>query len=568
IISGQTITFYATSYDECGYELGDVTGDTNWSIEEGAGGEWDNNNVYISEVTGTWNVTANYTYDGEELRAETTLTVVPGEHTLTIVIEGEGSTEPEEGTHTYEPGEEVVVSAVPDDQWYFVEWTGDYESTDDEITIIMDEDKNLTAHFEEEVNMTELTVHMQGNGTVEVDGEPVDDGWTGEAEEGTEMNLTAAPQEGWYFDGWTGDHESGDYDITVTMDSDKILTAHFEKVEEDECVLTINRDGEGTTQPEPGDHIYEEGEEVTVNAIPEEGWVFDGWTGNISGVDEKEETLNITMDSDKEITAHFEEAVGEALFELEILTYDEEVEIGEEISMIFSVENTGSVEDTQEILFRVSGVNMDVVEVTLGPGEHYTDNFSMNVTEARFGDGGEFEFEVIGEDQTESVSVAVVQASEAAEEGGFFATYWWLLLIVLVVAGVLVLILLVGGKDRSEKDHEEQSSQQSRVELDRKEQSYELDEEVDEGSQSQVPGKTMSPDESVSVHESSGSVSTAFREMGKADKEGAFEYLTKEKGLQMDYGEFEEEVDRLVRKEKLVREVQKDGADLYEWVGE
>jgi len=71
-------------------------------------------------------------------------------HELTIDIEGEGNTEPEEGTHTYEHGEEVNIEAI-EDGLGFVHWTGDVPGGEDEeenITITMDGDKRVTAHFQ------------------------------------------------------------------------------------------------------------------------------------------------------------------------------------------------------------------------------------------------------------------------------------------------------------------------------------------------------------------------------------------------------------------------------------
>ena len=50
------------------------------------------------------------------------------EHSLTIDIEGEGSTEPAEGTHKYKEGEKVTIKAVPDESWKFSHWERDVES--------------------------------------------------------------------------------------------------------------------------------------------------------------------------------------------------------------------------------------------------------------------------------------------------------------------------------------------------------------------------------------------------------------------------------------------------------
>ncbi|MFP4000885.1 MAG: InlB B-repeat-containing protein [Thermoplasmata archaeon] len=71
--AGTTITYTATAYDAYENEIGDVSGDTTWSIEDGAGGSW-TGSEYTSEVSGDWTVTGGY--DG--LTDTALLTVEPG----------------------------------------------------------------------------------------------------------------------------------------------------------------------------------------------------------------------------------------------------------------------------------------------------------------------------------------------------------------------------------------------------------------------------------------------------------------------------------------------------------
>ncbi len=61
VSTGESVTYTATAYDQHGNVLGDVTEETTWSIDPGAGGRWQEN-VYTSEYPGTWTVTG--TYDG------------------------------------------------------------------------------------------------------------------------------------------------------------------------------------------------------------------------------------------------------------------------------------------------------------------------------------------------------------------------------------------------------------------------------------------------------------------------------------------------------------------------
>ena len=50
-------------------------------------------------------------------------------------------------------------------------------------------------------------------------------------EEGTVIDITAIPDSGWQFDIWTGDVDDvGSANTTVTMDSDKTVSADFSQV--------------------------------------------------------------------------------------------------------------------------------------------------------------------------------------------------------------------------------------------------------------------------------------------------------------------------------------------------
>lgn len=241
---------------------------------------------------------------------------------LNISVEGEGSTEPEEGTHTYYESEQVDVRADAAENWTFVGWTGDVESQEENITVVMDTNKTVIAHFEREEY--ELTIETEGNGTT--DPEP----GTHTYSEGEKVDVGAFSDGGWYFDGWTGDHEGLEKDITVVMDREKTLTAHFNQLEEDERVLSIYIEGEGTTEPGQGVHVYEEGTELEVEASPQEGWTFVKWEGDVLEDQEGEEKITVVMDEDKTLTAHFEE--GEpAVYELNVETTEggEAVEPGE-----------------------------------------------------------------------------------------------------------------------------------------------------------------------------------------------------------------------------------------------
>jgi beta-lactamase superfamily II metal-dependent hydrolase len=66
--------------------------------------------------------------------------------------------------------------------------------------------------------------------------------------------------------------------------------------------LTINVNGQGTTNPSLGTHTYDDGTQVTITTSPAFGWKFDHWSGDTSGTSP---TIVITMDSNKKVTAYF-----------------------------------------------------------------------------------------------------------------------------------------------------------------------------------------------------------------------------------------------------------------------
>jgi hypothetical protein len=69
--------------------------------------------------------------------------------------------------------------------------------------------------------------------------------------------------------------------------------------------LTIGSLSGGTTSPLPGDHLYDSGTDVEVNALPDSGYRFSHWTGDVPVGHDTDNPITITMDADKSITANF-----------------------------------------------------------------------------------------------------------------------------------------------------------------------------------------------------------------------------------------------------------------------
>ena len=67
--------------------------------------------------------------------------------------------------------------------------------------------------------------------------------------------------------------------------------------------LTLQVNGNGTTTPGVGDHTYLQGEVVNLSAVPERGWYFTKWTGEVA--DPKSATTMVTIDGNKIVAANF-----------------------------------------------------------------------------------------------------------------------------------------------------------------------------------------------------------------------------------------------------------------------
>jgi len=334
----------------------------------------------------------------------------------------------------YDEGTEVTLTAEPDEGWEFVEWTGDIEEIEDpesaETTIEMLDDYEITAEFA--IETYELTISSTEGGEVV---QPDED--TYEYEHGEVVILEAVADENYEFKEWTGDigtiGSPSSRLTTIEMLDDYEITANFEEVVE-RHQLTVDIIGEGQVEIYPDQDEYDEGTEVTLTAEPDEGWEFVEWTRDYEGT---EEEIVVTMNTDKQITAVFEEELEPAYFEIEIKDYDDEVEEGETVTIEFTVENPGELEDTQTIVFSVDDNEEDSIEVTLDAGEEYSGEFEWEAE-----DEGDYDLEVASEDTSYLVMVTV----EGVEEDE-----WWEIpgfTIPLSLLGAVIAVAIYHKKER------------------------------------------------------------------------------------------------------------------------
>ena len=116
---------------------------------------------------------------------------------------------------------------------------------------------------------------------------------------GTEVELTAVPDSGWMFSQWGGGLIGNNNPDTVIMDGDITVTAAFLT---EYVTLTLNINGNGTVNLTPNLPQYPRGTPVEFFAVPDPGWAFSHWGGNLWG-NQNPDTL--VMDGNKTVYANF-----------------------------------------------------------------------------------------------------------------------------------------------------------------------------------------------------------------------------------------------------------------------
>ncbi len=243
-------------------------------------------------------------------------------YTLTATVNpaNGGTVSPASGT--YLAGSQIQVTATPNTNYTFANWSGDATGTNPTVTITMDADKSIVANF---------TYVPPANSSPTVSITSPSDGATYTAPASITITATATDSDGSvavvrFYSGTTvlGADSASPYEYTWTGvgAGNYILTA--QAVDNQGAVgtsaavgitvnaqpvyytLTVNvnptNGGTVALNPPPSGSGYLAGTQVAVTATPNAGYVFTGWSGDASGANA---TITLTMDGNKTITAQF-----------------------------------------------------------------------------------------------------------------------------------------------------------------------------------------------------------------------------------------------------------------------
>jgi len=291
------------------------------------------------------------------------------------------------GAGSYQLGTAAVIEASPTPGYLFSGWIGDAAGSNNPLTIAMTESQSVGAIFSEDeadpdedglTNYEEIVVYGTDPANADTDGDGFGDGQersegsdpaevtsfptrlltispssngtitgAGSYQLGTAATLEANPDPGYIFSGWTGDASGSNNPFTLSMAADQSVGAVFsdDLADPDEDGLTnyeeivvydtdpanADTDGDGfgdgqersegsdpaeatsfptrllTISPSSNGTItgagsYQLGTAAILEANPEPGYLFRGWTGDAAG---NNNPLTLSMAADQSVGAVF-----------------------------------------------------------------------------------------------------------------------------------------------------------------------------------------------------------------------------------------------------------------------
>ncbi|HVM11971.1 MAG TPA: hypothetical protein VM638_05795, partial [Actinomycetota bacterium] len=205
-------------------------------------------------------------------------------------------------------GTAVTLTPLADEHSDFSGWTGCTSVTGDTCTVELTSSTTVTASFTQRTYALQVDRSGSGSGSVGSSDAGIMCGadCSHTFGSGTSVTLTATPATGSVFWSWTGCDSVTGTQCTVTLTSERTVTATFKK----QYRLEVTTSGSGTVTSSssgidcPSDCAEDvvDGTTVTLTATPASGSIFTGWSGGgCSGTG----TCVITVGGDTTVAASF-----------------------------------------------------------------------------------------------------------------------------------------------------------------------------------------------------------------------------------------------------------------------
>jgi len=245
-----------------------------------------------------WSGDINHSMNPAELAMDANKSVIAHfvkTYSLTVTAEdSEGKVLKDPNQASYNNGETVELKPVPNEGYSFKEWSGDLSDSNNPAKLAMDANKSVIAHF---VKTYSLTVTAEDS-----EGKVLKDPNQASYKHGETVTLEAVPnmESGYIFTNWSDDLSGSENPAMLVMDSDKSVTASF-------ALKTYSLDTpppavSGSVTKNPDKASYNHNETVTLEAVPNTGYIFTNWSGDLSG---STNPATLVMDADKLVTASF-----------------------------------------------------------------------------------------------------------------------------------------------------------------------------------------------------------------------------------------------------------------------
>ena len=280
-----------------------------WSTSQSSNNRWNISSDGISQTTSGWGSNTYYLfYSNGAFYTGTSHT-----NNITFYQEGDCPTvsytisveaDPDEGgtvtgDGTYDEGESCTVSATPNTNYTFNNWTenGTVVSSNANYTFVVSNDRNLVAHF----------TYVPPTYTISVSASPTNGGSItggGTYTEGQTCTVSATPNTNYTFNNWTenGNVVSSNASYTFTVNGDRNLVANFTYVPPTYTItVSANPTNGGSVT---GSGTFTEGQTCTVSATPNTNYTFNNWTEN-GNVVSSNASYTFTVNGDRNLVANF-----------------------------------------------------------------------------------------------------------------------------------------------------------------------------------------------------------------------------------------------------------------------
>ncbi len=244
--------------------------------------------THAEQIFQYWSTASGAMFDENSVVTEDmTVTAVWEMKTFSITVTSDNGTvtaNPQQ--ETYEINTEVVLTATADDQYEFSAWSGDYEGTENPITVTVTKDLNIVATYIPTVEVYQVTFNDGENTVVKTT-----------AVDGT-VELPETPLHAEKIFQYWSTASGAMFDENTIVTEDMTVMAVWETKTFAVNIIAEN----GAVSISPDQELYEINTEITLTATPAEGYAFTSWSGDIEGT---ENPSTVTVSEAMDITANF-----------------------------------------------------------------------------------------------------------------------------------------------------------------------------------------------------------------------------------------------------------------------